>query len=183
MSNARTRTLKTLMKGREKFKRGLLSDKERLDPHGRKWSLVRGDKVQVVHRRHAEFGKSGTILQIDRRRDRVKVEGVNMKPFIVKGNKALNIKGWTEERERMIPYGSVNLVDPVTGLPTRVYKKFLEDGSKVRVSKKSGAIIPRPEILSIRKRPLRVTEGDCDTTGDEVWKETYSPDERSTWSR
>jgi len=75
MSNARTRTLKTLMKGREKFKRGILSDKERLDPHGRKWSLVRGDKVQVVHRRHAEFGKSGTILQIDRRRDRVKVEG------------------------------------------------------------------------------------------------------------
>ena len=73
-------------------------------------------------------------------------------------------------------YSNVNLVDPVTGLPTRVGRKMLEDGSKVRVAKKSGAIIPRPEILLQRRRPqsLSVTES-CTSNADAVWEITYQP--------
>ena len=80
------------------------------------------------------------------------------------------------ERERSIHYSNVNLVDPVTGLPTRVRRKILEDGTKVRVAKKSGAIIPRPEILLERRKPknMTVTES-CTTDADAVWEITYKP--------
>lgn len=79
-------------------------------------------------------------------------------------------------RERGIHYSSVNLVDPVTNLPTRISRKYLEDGTKVRVAKRSGAIIPRPEILAERRKPMRTNITDKDTTDDEdVWEVTYVP--------
>mmetsp|Transcript_6967 Transcript_6967/g.9411 ORF Transcript_6967/g.9411 Transcript_6967/m.9411 type:complete len:90 (+) Transcript_6967:354-623(+) len=81
-------------------------------------------------------------------------------------------------RERPVHYSTVNLVDPVTGLPTRVFRKYLDDGTKVRVSKKSGAIIPRPEILSERKRPMsRTVTESCTANDDDVWEITYVPPE------
>jgi len=73
-------------------------------------------------------------------------------------------------------YSNVNLVDPVTGLPTRVTRKLLEDGTKVRIAKKSGAIIPRPEILSQRRRPKSMTFTEsCTDDADDVWEITYQP--------
>jgi len=73
-------------------------------------------------------------------------------------------------------YSNVNLVDPVTGLPTRVGRKVLEDGTKVRVAKKSGALIPRPEILLQRRRPKSATvTGSCTSGADDVWEITYQP--------
>ena len=36
-------------------------------------------------------------------------------------------------------------------LPTKVARRFLEDGTKVRVSKKTGQIIPKPDPLFDRK--------------------------------
>ena len=50
-----------------------------------------------------------------------------------------------------IHYSNVMLIDPSTGLPTKVATRFLEDGSKVRVAKKSGHIIPKPDPLADRK--------------------------------
>jgi hypothetical protein len=47
--------------------------------------------------------------------------------------------------------------------PCKTGYKYLEDGTKVRVSRgmyASGAVIPRPEILKERKKP-RPTSGMC----------------------
>jgi large subunit ribosomal protein L24 len=50
----------------------------------------------------------------------------------------------------------------------------MEDGTKVRVAKKSGAIIPRPAILQQRKRPQSVVVTDsCTSDADAVWEITY----------
>ena len=38
------------------------------------------------------------------------------------------------------------LIDPELDEPTSVKVGFLEDGTKVRVSKKTGTIIPVPEV-------------------------------------
>lgn len=38
--------------------------------------------------------------------------------------------------------------------PTKVSYKFLEDGTRVRVAKRSGAVIPRPEILTVSNATL-----------------------------
>lgn len=52
---------------------------------------------------------------------------------------------------------------------------FLEDGSKVRISKKSGAIIPKPDrshLTYINRTKSRET-GILDTRGDLVLEKTY----------
>lgn len=140
----------------------------------RSWMVVRGDKVQVIGD-HAEAGKQGIVRQVLRKQDRVIVNGVNLVAHHVKGNVDKGIKGRTVQRERSLPYSQVNLVDPVTGKPTRAFHKIMEDGSKVRVATSSGAIIPRPEILSFRKRPVSSVVTESDTLDEDVWQITYEP--------
>lgn len=137
------------------------------------WNIVRGDKVQVVDRKHPEFGKQGKILQVLRKQDRVIIEGVNLKPKRIKGNTDRGIKGRTVQKERSMPYSNVSLLDPIDNQPTKIFRKFLEDGTKVRVSKKTGAIIPRPEILTFRKRPISSFVTESCTPEDDVWQITY----------
>ncbi len=111
---------------------------------------VRGDKVEVIGH-HPEKGKQGIVLEVNRKADRVRVEGVNLGVHCIKGDKERGQKGMQVMRERSIHYSNVNLVDPITNKPTRITKKYLEDGTKVRVAKKSGAIIPRPDIVDTQK--------------------------------
>jgi large subunit ribosomal protein L24 len=139
-----------------------------------KWNIVRGDRVQVIERSHKEYGKQGIILEVDRKRDRVTIEGVNLAPYHVKGDPDRGTRNKTIQKERSIHYSNVNLVDPKSGFPTRVYRSVLPDGTKVRVAKKSGAIIPRPNILTVRKRPARTNVTESDTVDDkDVWEVTY----------
>ena len=139
-----------------------------------KWNILRGDIVQVIDKKHPENGKQGVVSLVDRKRDRVIVTGVNLAPKHIKPNVDQGRLGKTVMKERSIHYSNVNLVDPVTGLPTRVSRKLLEDGTKVRIAKRSGAIIPRPEILTQRKRPQSTTVTDsCTRDGDDVWEVTY----------
>ena len=143
-----------------------------------KWNIVRGDQVQVISRKHPEFGKQGIVLSVDRKRDRLVVENVNLQNKKISADQETGRPGRMIKTEASIHYSNVNLVDPVTGQPTRVIRKYLEDGTKVRVSKKSGAIIPRPEILTQRKRPQNMTSTESDTANDDdVWEVTWSPDE------
>ncbi|CAB9521243.1 protein L24 [Seminavis robusta] len=135
-----------------------------------KWDIVKGDKVQVIGK-HPERGKQGVVKVVLRYKDRVIVEGVNLGPKHVKGNPAVGLKSRVEQVERSIHYSKVNLVDPASGKPTRVYKKFLEDGTKVRVAKKSGAIIPKPDPPA--KIPPPAFVSDKDTVDEDVWEITY----------
>jgi large subunit ribosomal protein L24 len=140
----------------------------------KRWDIVRGDKVEVIGS-HPEKGKQGVVLQVLRKLDRIIVEGVNLGPKHIKGNSDRGLPGRMIQTERAVHYSKVNLVDPVTSKPTRIMKKILEDGSKVRVSVKSGAIIPRPDILTFRKRPVSAIVTESDTLDDDVWQVTYQP--------
>lgn len=142
-------------------------------PETNHWNIVRGDRVQVIAPDHLEKGKQGIVLQVLRARNRVLVEGINVAPKHIKGDTERGIKGRTIQRERTIPYSAVNLVDPETNQPTRVVRKILPDGSKVRISKKSGAVIPRPGILQVRKRPFNQVETESCTLDADVWEVTY----------
>ncbi|CAN0432646.1 unnamed protein product [Hapterophycus canaliculatus] len=57
--------------------------------------------------------------------------------------------------------------------PTKVSYKFLEDGTRVRVSKRSGAVIPRPEILKVRRQPRSNLTGPKDTAKEDVEEVTF----------
>eukprot|EP00934_Nitzschia_sp_Nitz4_P004127 Nitzschia sp. Nitz4//scaffold66_size103028//43944//44480//NITZ4_004497-RA/size103028-processed-gene-0.5-mRNA-1//1//CDS//3329556347//4117//frame0 len=136
------------------------------------WDILRGDKVQVIGD-HPERGKQGIVLKVLRDKDRVIVEGVNMAPRNIRGDKDRGIQAKTIMKERTMHYSNVNLVDPVQGVPTRISKRILESGEKVRISKKSGAIIPRPDILTYRKRPINATVTESCTSEDAAWEVTY----------
>eukprot|EP00553_Chaetoceros_curvisetus_P009130 CAMPEP_0204614140 /NCGR_PEP_ID=MMETSP0717-20131115/1944_1 /ASSEMBLY_ACC=CAM_ASM_000666 /TAXON_ID=230516 /ORGANISM="Chaetoceros curvisetus" /LENGTH=118 /DNA_ID=CAMNT_0051626741 /DNA_START=1 /DNA_END=357 /DNA_ORIENTATION=- len=97
----------------------------------KRWNILRGDTVQVIDRKHPEYGKQGIVQTVDRKRDRVIVDGVNVAPKHQKPDPDRGLSGRTIMKERSIHYSNVNLVDPVTGLPTRVSRKTLDDGTKV----------------------------------------------------
>jgi len=137
------------------------------------WNIVRGDKVQVIGRNHPERGKQGIVKKVLRDRDRVIVDGVNMGPRSIKGDKDKGIVGKVIQLERTIHYSNVQLVDPIKGIPTRIFKKILPSGEKVRVSKKSGAIIPKPDILTMRRKPISSVVTESCTSEEDAWETTY----------
>ncbi len=100
--------------------------------------IRRGDLVQVISGKYK--GAKGRILQVLTTDDKVVVEGVNVKKRHVKPNARMP-QGGIVEREAPIHSCKVMPVDPETGKPTRVRIKKTEDGKKVRVGAKSGAVI------------------------------------------
>ena len=80
--------------------------------------------------------------------------------------KKTKVQGWIESRR-------VNLVDPKLKKPTRIKMGFLEDGTKVRISKKSGVIIPYPEKKTYEEIHKDKIDGPLDTMPDKVMEITY----------
>ena len=105
--------------------------------HGMKWKIRRGDRVQVICGR--DKGKRGDILAVDKKRERVLVQGVQM----VKRHQKQSVQsqGGIEEKESYIHVSNVALIDPKEDKPTRTGVRFLQDGGKKRFARKSGEII------------------------------------------
>lgn len=101
--------------------------------------IRKNDQVQVIAGR--DKGKRGRVLQVLPEKNRVVVEGVATIKRHTKPNPQKNVKGGIVERESSIHASNVMLVDPETSKPTRVGARFLEDGRKVRVARKSGAVV------------------------------------------
>lgn len=150
-------------------------------PPPRRWNIVAGDTVQVIDRKHPEFGKQGKVQVVIREKMRVIVENVNLHPRLVPGDPAKGTKDEEVMMERSIHYSNVNLVDPVTGFPTKISYSYLENGKKVRISKKSGAIIPKPQVWRERQKLDLIDSEESDTTDpDVVWDQTYE-ERTSKW--
>ncbi|CAM3884082.1 50S ribosomal protein L24 [Alicyclobacillus pomorum] len=103
-----------------------------------KLHVKKGDKVVVIAGK--DKSKTGTVLAVFPKEQRVIVEGVNIVKRHTKPN-PLHPEGGIIEKEAPIHVSNVQLADPKTGQPTRVGYKFLEDGTKVRYAKKSGEVI------------------------------------------
>lgn len=156
----------------EQMKRRKPSPQMREAAKKKSWGIIKGDKVQVIGN-HPEKGKQGIVKAVLRHKDRVIVEGVNMGPKFLRGDAELGTRTQIIQQERTIHYSKVNLVDPETRKPTRFYRKYLEDGTQVRVSKKSGAIIPKPPFVD--DTPISSHVSDKDTPDEDVWEQTYFP--------
>ena len=98
-----------------------------------------GDKVRVIAGK--DKGKEGTISKVFNAKNRVIVKGVNM---IKKHQKAsqTNPQGGIIDIEAPIHASNVMLIDPSNNEPTRLGVR-VEDGHKVRFSKKSGETIDK----------------------------------------
>jgi len=100
--------------------------------------IRRGDMVQIISGKYK--GAKGRILAVITDEDKVIVEGVNVKKRHVKPNARMP-QGGIVEREAPIHACKVMPLDPETGKPSRVRIKKDDDGKKVRVAVKSGAVI------------------------------------------
>lgn len=103
-----------------------------------KVKLKKGDEVIVITGK--EKGKKGTITRVMPKESRVVVGGINMVKRHARPSQA-NPQGGIVEKEASLHISNVALADPKTGKPSRVGYKKLEDGTKVRVAKKSGEVI------------------------------------------
>ena len=98
------------------------------------------DTVRIIAGK--DKGKTGRVLRVDPRKEKVYVEGANIvkrhtKPRTLRDTQRAQELGGIIEKEGPIHVSNVMLIDPDSGEPTRVSIK--RDGSRrVRVAKKSG---------------------------------------------
>lgn len=97
--------------------------------------LKTGDKVVVIAGR--DKGKEGKIVAVDKKNNRVLVEGVNMVSKHTKPNMQ-HQQGGIVKKENYIHASNVMYVH--NGKPTRL-GTVIKDGKKVRVAKKTGEVI------------------------------------------
>lgn len=97
--------------------------------------LKKGDTVMV--RLGKDKGKTGTILAVHPRENKVTVEGVNIIKKAQKPNKAYP-QGGIVEITKPILVSKVGIVDPSTKKASRIGFTFDKDGKKTRVFKSSG---------------------------------------------
>ncbi|XP_068640115.1 uncharacterized protein [Aristolochia californica] len=140
----------------------------------RHWKILRGDNVMII--RGKDKGETGVIKRVIRTQNRVIVEGKNLvKKHIKQGQ---GHEGGIFSVEAPLHVSNVQVLDPVTGKPCKIGIKYLEDGTKVRVARgveASGSIIPRSEILKMRKTARPTIIGPKDTPIELVMEKTYDP--------
>ena len=84
--------------------------------------------------------KNGKVLKVLVDKNRAIVEGVNIVSKSTKPS-AQNPQGGIVKQEASIHISNLSLIDPKSGKTTRVGIQKNEDGTKVRVSKRSGEVI------------------------------------------
>jgi large subunit ribosomal protein L24 len=98
------------------------------------------DEVIVISGK--DKGKTGKIIRVDRARERVFVEGINIVKRHQRPNPGRpNAPVGVIEREGPVHVSNVALLDPKDHKPTRVGVRRTEDGSRMRVTKRSGTEI------------------------------------------
>ena len=109
-------------------------NKKGAQPIKKKLLLKRGDVVQVIAGK--DKGNTGKILSIDRERERVVVEGINMVTKHVKPTQA-GQEGKITRFEAPIHYSNVLLFCKKSGKGERIKIQVNDDNSKTRVFVKS----------------------------------------------
>ena len=105
-----------------------------------KSQIRRGDRVKVI--RGNDKGTEGTVIRVEPEKNRVVVQGVNVRKRHRKPSATVP-EGGIVEFEAPIHASNVMLLDPKSGEPTRVRSGVGADGKRQRVAARSGQAIPR----------------------------------------
>lgn len=140
----------------------------------KEWSYFRGDRVEVLEGK--DKGKQGIVKQIFQERNWIIVDGLNCKlKFIGRGRK---FGTYIQEEQPLLVTTEVALVDPSDLKATPFEWRFTEEGKKVRVSTRTGRIIPMPataEETIDYKTKATYKEQPKDTSADDVTEVTFEP--------
>jgi large subunit ribosomal protein L24 len=102
--------------------------------------VTTGDTVKVV--RGDDKGHVGKVIRVYRKTGRVVVEGANIVKRHRKARSAED-QGGIVDFPAPIHASNVMLLDPKSDAPTRTRRRIDTDGTKERLSVKSGEAIPR----------------------------------------
>ena len=102
-----------------------------------KLKIKSGDTVVVTAGDHK--GSEGRVMRVILEKNKAIVEGVNMVSKHEKPS-AENPQGGIQKKEAPIHISNLSLIDPKSGEATRVGYR-MEDGKKVRFTKKSNQVI------------------------------------------
>ncbi|KAM9294033.1 large ribosomal subunit protein uL24m [Gastrophryne carolinensis] len=152
---------------------GLRRSKVFVEPVAKgQWQYFRGDVVEVLAGRDA--GKQGKVTQVIRARNWVVVEGLNTHYRYV--GRSGDYRGTYVASEAPLLLNQVSLVDPTDRKPTEVEWRYTEEGERVRVSVRSGRIIPKP-VFQRRDGiiPEQWKDGPKDTSVEDALERTYTP--------
>ncbi|XP_049607549.1 large ribosomal subunit protein uL24m [Syngnathus scovelli] len=136
------------------------------------WWVLRGDTVEILSGK--DKGKQGKVIQVIRRRNWVILEGLNTHYRYI--GKTGDYRGSYITSEAPILLRDVELVDPSDRKPTEVEWRFTEEGERVRVSLRTGRIIPKP-VVERRDGivPEQWKDGPKDTSVEDTLEKTYTP--------
>jgi large subunit ribosomal protein L24 len=96
------------------------------------------DQVIVISGK--DKGKTGRVLRVDRKAEKVYVEGLNIIKRHQRANPGNpNAQVGVIEREAAIHVSNVAIVDPKDNKPTRVGIRRDDNGRRMRVTKRSGS--------------------------------------------
>jgi large subunit ribosomal protein L24 len=107
-----------------------------------KHKIMKGDRVRVIRGNYRDM--EGSVLEVIRDKDRVRVEGVNMRKRHTRPSQQ-DPDGGIVTFEAPIHISNVMLVDTSADTASRVRMQVEEDGTKERISVKSGNPIPKPQ--------------------------------------
>ena len=98
--------------------------------------IKKNDTVQVISGK--DKGVTGKVISVDDAKHQVTVEGVNVVFRHVKPSQK-NPQGGRLEVSMPVPSSKVMALCPKTNKPTRIGYRTLDNGTKERFAKKSGA--------------------------------------------
>ncbi|MGI9623787.1 MAG: 50S ribosomal protein L24 [Acidimicrobiales bacterium] len=101
--------------------------------------IRKGDRVMVLNGK--DSGKEGVVSFAFPENGTVIVEGMNVAKKHQKPTRA-TMQGGIIDKEMPMPVSNVAVISPEDGRPTRVGYRFDNDGTKVRVCRRTGADLP-----------------------------------------
>ncbi|GFQ68891.1 probable 39S ribosomal protein L24, mitochondrial [Trichonephila clavata] len=141
----------------------------------KEWTIYRGDKVEILIGK--DKGKQGVVNYVVPERNWVTVEGLNCEFKYMGGGRGIP-KSMVKEEKPLLITNEVALVDPVDSKPTKAVWRFTDEGEEVRVSVRTGRIIPLPdeskETYDYKVQKFYV-EQPKDTPAAEAEKITFRP--------
>jgi large subunit ribosomal protein L24 len=104
--------------------------------------IMKGDRVRVIRGNFRDM--EGSVLEVLKGENRVRVEGVNLRKRHTRPTQQ-NPDGGIISMVAPIHISNVMLIDSSSDKASRVRTRLEEDGAKERVAVKTGNPIPKPK--------------------------------------
>ena len=142
------------------------------------WMWFRGDRVELLT--GDDKGKEGIINYIVQERNWVTVEGLNVEYEFMGEDKKKNFPGMMIIKEKPLDVTKdIKLVDPSDEKAADVEWRYKEDGTRIRVSTRTGVEIPIPSeaasTVDYKSKAGYKDNKDTDTKADDVEEITFEP--------